>query len=169
VVKKYAIERNWSFFEVLKVRNFTIECLTSGHISTMRTLLNVFGTAFDEIDTYCDKQPDDKYLANLLDREDFIAVVAKKEGTVVGGLAAYVLQKFEQRRSEMYIYDLAVAEQCRREGIATALIVELKRIASIRGIEVIFVQADRGDDPAIELYTKLGTREDVFHFDISTD
>jgi aminoglycoside 3-N-acetyltransferase I len=33
---------------------------------------------------------------------------------------------------------------------------------------VIFVQADPGDDAAIALYTKLGTREDVLHFDIAT-
>jgi aminoglycoside 3-N-acetyltransferase I len=32
---------------------------------------------------------------------------------------------------------------------------------------VIFVQADRGDDPAITLYTKLGVREEVLHFDIA--
>jgi aminoglycoside 3-N-acetyltransferase I len=31
---------------------------------------------------------------------------------------------------------------------------------------VIFVQADHGDAPAIALYAKLGTREDVLHFDI---
>jgi len=31
---------------------------------------------------------------------------------------------------------------------------------------VIFVQADLGDAPAIALYTKLGAREDVLHFDI---
>jgi aminoglycoside 3-N-acetyltransferase I len=30
------------------------------------------------------------------------------------------------------------------------------------------VQADYGDDPAIALYTKLGRREDVLHFDIET-
>lgn len=28
------------------------------------------------------------------------------------------------------------------------------------------VQADHGDDAAIALYTKLGVREDVLHFDI---
>jgi hypothetical protein len=28
------------------------------------------------------------------------------------------------------------------------------------------VQADYGDDPAVALYTKLGVREDVMHFDI---
>jgi aminoglycoside 3-N-acetyltransferase I len=29
------------------------------------------------------------------------------------------------------------------------------------------VQADHGDDPAIKLYSKLGHREDVLHFDIA--
>jgi aminoglycoside 3-N-acetyltransferase I len=38
-----------------------------------------------------------------------------------------------------------------------------------RGAWVIYVQADYGDDPAIALYSKLGTREDVMHFDIAPD
>src|SRR3546814_16204934 len=46
------------------------------------------------------------------------------------------------------------------------MIDELRRIASQRGAWVIYVQADLGDDPAIALYTKLGMREDVLHFDI---
>jgi aminoglycoside 3-N-acetyltransferase I len=62
---------------------------------------------------------------------------------------------------------LAVAASHRRRGVATALIGELKTIAAARGAYVIFVQADRGDDPAIALYTKLGAREDVLHFDIA--
>ena len=78
-----------------------------------------------------------------------------------------MLDKLEQRRSEIYIYDLAVAEAHRRQGIATALIVELKDIASRIGAWVIYVQADYGDEPAIALYEKLGTREDVMHFDIA--
>jgi aminoglycoside 3-N-acetyltransferase I len=32
---------------------------------------------------------------------------------------------------------------------------------------VIYVQADHGDDPAIALYSGLGRREDVLHFDIA--
>jgi aminoglycoside 3-N-acetyltransferase I len=54
-----------------------------------------------------------------------------KGGVVVCGLAAYELKKFEQERSEIYIYDLAVASEHRREGIATALIEKLKEIASL--------------------------------------
>jgi hypothetical protein len=47
------------------------------------------------------------------------------------------------------------------------MIAELRRIQALRGAYVIFVQADYGDEPAIALYTKLGTREDVLHFDIA--
>jgi aminoglycoside 3-N-acetyltransferase I len=50
--------------------------------------------------------------------------------------------------------------------VATALIERLKPIATERGAWVIYVQADYGDEPAIALYTKLGEREDVMHFDI---
>jgi aminoglycoside 3-N-acetyltransferase I len=99
----------------------------------------------------------------------FIGLVALKAGEVVGGIAAYELKKFEQERSEIYIYDLAVAEAHRREGIATALIQKLKELALTRGAYVIFVQADYGDEPAIALYSKLGIREEVLHFDITTE
>lgn len=64
-----------------------------------------------------------------------------------------------------------MASRHRREGIATALIERLKKIAAGCGAHVIFVQADTGkeDEPAIALYTKLGKREDVLHFDIAVE
>ena len=77
--------------------------------------------------------------------------------------------KFEQERSEFYIYDLAVAEAYRRRGIATSLIGTFGRLAKARGGWVVFVQADYEDPPAIALYDKLGTREEVLHFDIAPD
>ena len=126
----------------------------------------MFGEAFNDTDAYGANRPDAAYLQKLLGRDNFIALTAAKGGEVVGGLAAYELQKFEQARSEIYIYDLAVAEAHRRQGISTALIKELQTIAAARGAYVIYVQADYGDDPAIALYTKLGVREDVMHFDI---
>jgi len=84
----------------------------------------------------------------------------------VGGLAAYVLEKFEQERQEDYIYDLRVQEQHRRKGIATKLINDLRNIARERGAYIIYVQVDKVDDAAIKLYESVGTKQDVFHFDI---
>jgi aminoglycoside 3-N-acetyltransferase I len=143
-----------------------IRRLNDADVAVMREMLAVLGKAFDEVDTFTSRQPDDDYLRRLLSSEQFVAIAALVNSQVVGGLAAYVLPKFEQPRSEIYIYDLAVDEAHRRRGIATAMIAELQRQAASYGAWVIYVQADYGDDPAIALYTKLGVREDVMHFDI---
>jgi aminoglycoside 3-N-acetyltransferase I len=135
----------------------------------MHGMLTMFGQAFEDEAAYAKKRPSDAYLDRLLAGESFIALVAMKDDEVVGGIAAYELRKFEQERSEIYIYDLAVSAAHRRQGLATALIDELRAIAKQRSAYVVFVQADYGDEPAIALYTKLGTREDVMHFDIAPE
>ncbi len=148
---------------------FTVRALGPDDIEPMRATLAVFAEAFDDADTYCSAQPGSDYLRRLLGGEYFIAIAAFEGERVIGGIAAYELQKFEQERSEIYIYDLAVAEAHRRKGVASALIEETQRIAKQRGAWVVYVQADLGDDPAIALYTKHGTREDVLHFDIAPE
>lgn len=148
---------------------FAVQMLAPGDVPRLKGMLTLFGEVFGEPETYCEKQPSSRYLENLLERDDFIALAALEGETTVGALVAYELHKFEQERSEIYIYDLAVAEAHRRKGIATALIEELKRIAAARDAWVIYVQADHGDDPAIALYTRLGAREDVLHFDIPVE
>lgn len=137
--------------------------------SLLRELTALFADVFEDPATYLQAPPSDAYLADLLANPAFIAIVAVAEGAVIGGLVAYELKKFERERSEIYIFDLAVAEAYRRRGIATALIEHLKPIARTRGAYVIYVQADYVDPPAIALYTKLGAREDVMHFDIDVD
>ena len=79
-------------------------------------------------------------MQTLLGGESFIALAALKNGEVVGGIAA-------------------------------SLINNLKGIAVKRGASVIIVQADTGieDEPAIALYSKLGRREKVLHFDIAAE
>jgi aminoglycoside 3-N-acetyltransferase I len=151
------------------VTGVSIRQLARDDEALMRALLTMFGEAFNEAAVYGANQPAPAYLQRLLGSESFIALVALKGAAVVGGLATYVLTKFEQERSEVYIYDLAVSAAHRRQGIATALIRELGGIAAARGAYVVFVQADYGDDPAIALYSKLGTREEVLHFDIAVD
>ena len=144
-----------------------IVALSTGDIERMENMLAMFGEAFGEVETYSGARPSPAYLRKLLGSEHFIALAAVRGAEVVGGLAAYELRKFEQERSEIYIYDLAVAAAHRRQGIATALIEQLRTIAAERGAYVLFVQADPVDAPAVALYSKLGIREDVLHFDIA--
>ena len=123
-------------------------------------------TRINDLNAYQSAVPRDEYLRSLLAKQNFIVLVALADDRVVGSLAAYVLEKFEQERREIYTYDLAIAEQHRRKGIATKLINDLRQVAGERGAYVIYVQADRTDDAALKLYESLGTREQVFHFDI---
>lgn len=143
-----------------------LRVLTTDDVPLARSMSQLFGRVFDDEVSYARNPPDDEYLQRLLARDTFVAVVALEGGLVVGGLAGYLLPKFEQARSEFYIYDLGVDANHRRRGIATALIERVRLLAAERGACVIYVQADLGDDAAIALYTGLGTREDVLHFDI---
>ena len=141
--------------------------LASGDVGAMRAMNGLFAEVFEDRASYLENPADDAYLASLLARPGFIALAAMDGEEMVGALAAYELVKFEQARSEIYIYDLAVREAWRRQGVATALIEALMPIARSCGAWVIYVQADPPDAPAVALYDKLGVREQVLHFDIS--
>ena len=139
--------------------------LAPADIELMLEMSQMFAVAFNEPETYA-KPPRGAYLDRLLGNPEFVALAAIEQGDVIGGLIAYELVKYEAERSEFYLYDLAVAEAKRRQGVATALINECRRIAAANAAEVVFIQADLADKPAIALYSKLGRREDVLHFDI---
>jgi aminoglycoside 3-N-acetyltransferase I len=145
---------------------YTYRQLTSDDVTLLKELLRIFGHAFNDSETYQRAIPSDEYLTNLLRKKHFIVVVAMKEKAIIGGLAAYVLEKFEQTRREIYIYDLAVSDAHRRKGVATGTINALRKIAACQGAYVIFVQADLEDDPATALYRSLGTMKTAHHFDI---
>lgn len=146
--------------------SFVVRKLTPSDIPQLRELNQLFGDAFDDPEAYGAEPPSDDYLSEWLAEPHIMVLVGLVQTRVAGGLVAYELRKFERQRSEIYIYDLAVAEPFRRRGIASALLQHLCRIAEERGASSVFVQADYIDAPAIALYTKFGSREEVLHFDI---
>ena len=153
----------------MSLSSILVRRLGSADLPLMLKLNTLFADAFDDPDTYTSEVPSHCYLEGLLAKEHVIALVALADQNVLGGLVAYELDKFERMRREFYIYDLAVAQDQRKRGVATALIEQLREIALQRGAWVVFVQADYGDDAAIGLYEKLGVREEVLHFDIGIE
>jgi aminoglycoside 3-N-acetyltransferase I len=128
----------------------------------------VFAEGFEDPESYAEAPPGDDWAADWLANPNHIALIAETGGEAVGALTAYVLLKFEQARSEVYLYDLAVLERARRQGIATALIDHLRATAREIGAWIIFVQADTipEDEPARALYRTLACDEiTALHFD----
>jgi len=136
-------------------------------------MLDIFEEAFEDTENYGKAtRPKAPYIQALLTNPDFIGLLSVDgQGNAAGALAAYVLRKFEQERSEIYIYDLGVRTRARKQGVAGSLIEELKELARQMGASSIFVQADKGaeDYPAQQLYRKLGSEADVFHYDLKLD
>ena len=151
--------------------SFTTRRLGTSDLAAMRASLRLYAEVFGDLASYQSKAPGDAYLLGLLGDPTFLAVAAfDAAGTIVGALAAYELRKFEQERSEIYIYDLAVDAHHRRKGIATALIRTLGEAARERGAWTMVVQADIGeeDEAANALYRKLAFEMIVAnHYDIA--
>ncbi len=116
--------------------DYTYRELDASDTHLLQKLMVVFAKAFEDTSTYQKAPAGEKYLLDLLSKPHFITLVAIHNNNVVGGLVAYELEKFEQERSEIYIYDLAVDEDHRRKGLATHLIGELRNIAKRRGAYV---------------------------------
>ena len=51
--------------------------------------------------------PDEIYLQQLLEKEDFFVFVALLNNKVVGGLTSYIMQQYYSQSPLVYIYDLA--------------------------------------------------------------
>lgn len=145
-----------------------IKRLTSSDVNEVKAAVAVFAAAFQDDDDYVTGPASDEYLQDTLSKPDTIVLVAMTaEGEVVGGILAYLLHKL-QGTKEIYLYDLAVAEAYRRQGIATSLITELARIAKEYGASSLFVQADNEDKGAVALYTKqaIAIEKDITQFEL---
>ena len=143
--------------------------LDQGDLALLRDLNRLFAEVFGEPEVYAEHLPADSYCEGILARDEVILLVALDGERVIGGIGAYMLHKFEQARREIFIYDLAVAQNRRREGIATALLRKTQRLAHDLGAWAVFVQADviPEDEPARALYRKHAVEEiTALHFDL---
>lgn len=92
------------------MNNIVVRRLGAGDLDALRAMNALFGEVFEDPQSYAAMRPDEAYLERLAQQEQFIALSASFDGELTGCLAAYELLKFEQQRSEIYIYDLAVRE-----------------------------------------------------------
>lgn len=126
--------------------------LTDGDRQIARRLFALMAAVFAE-----DSAPlSDGYLDRLLRREAFWVVAAFVGDEVVGGITAHLLPMTRAEGSELFIYDLAVRADWRRQGIARRLVTTLREQAAAVGIQTLFVPADNDDPHALDCYQALG-------------
>lgn len=134
--------------EVKKIKN---------EIYLAKELIEMFG--FDEESEH-QVFSSDGYVRKMLERDDFHVVVALEDGKLIGGLTAYEMQMFKRETTEMFLYEIEVAETHRRRGVGKSLIEFLKKICAEKGIVEMFVGTEKENLPARKLYAGSGGAAD---------
>jgi ribosomal protein S18 acetylase RimI-like enzyme len=102
-----------------------------------------------------DGEQGQKFLANP-DNALFVATV---ESVIVGFLTAYRLQRFDQRKAEVLLYEVGVNEAYQRRGIGKALIAAVKQWANEVEADEVWVLTDADNEAAMALYASTGGEE----------
>lgn len=131
-----------------------------------RELNQLYAAAFAEEEMYTGNKPSEEYLLKQLAKESILVCTATFEDRVIGGATAYVMDKLEQETCEIYVYDLAVDQEFRRQKAAARLLEFVVSEAKSLDASAVFIQAEKEDTPAVALYESLGKREEAYHYDI---
>jgi aminoglycoside 3-N-acetyltransferase I len=140
----------------------TFSRLLDNDILPLSELIQLYARVFERENF---KLPSHEYLQTLLNDRSIIFIAAVQDKKVIGGLSAHVLPSVYEPCNELYIYDFAVHPSFQRTGIGRQLLLELKQYGNPTNAKVIFVQADKEDDHALDFYRATGGHEaQVVHY-----
>ncbi|TAE25788.1 MAG: GNAT family N-acetyltransferase [Candidatus Kapaibacterium sp.] len=145
-----------------------LQYLTDADVPDFTALLAVFAEVFEwEHPTL----PRAAHLQKVLGDSTFIALVAKVESVIIGGLTAHILNRYDTEKPSAYIYDIAILPAFQRQGIGTLLIQKLHDYCRENGFSEMFVQAETDDTQAVNFYqkTEITTQIQAVHFTYSFD
>jgi aminoglycoside 3-N-acetyltransferase I len=127
---------------------------------TFDLMAEVFGEKRDRLS--------DTYLDELLSRSWVLVFAATEGGRAVGGLTAHLLPMTAYEGTEVFVYDVAVADDYQRRGVGRRLLGAVRGEASRLGASNVFVLAENVDTGALGFYRSLGgapTSVTLFAFD----
>jgi aminoglycoside 3-N-acetyltransferase I len=109
------------------------------------------------VERLADQAPPERASELLADeRTIFLAAFEDGRDEPIGFVLAYELRRRHGEPSQLFVYEVGVAAEARRRGVATELLRELARLARARGIRRGFVLTNEANVAAMELYRSLG-------------
>jgi len=106
-----------------------------------------------------DKPPVDDATRRFLDSDDHHLLIALLGDDPVG-FATGVELTHPDKGVEMFLYELGVAEDARRQGVGTAVVEALAALARERGCRGMWVLTDEDNPAAIATYRRAGATKD---------
>ena len=104
---------------------------------------------------FTQQQPPMDGLRKFLALDSHYFVAASMEGSWAGWAYAYELPR-PDGQSMLFLYSIEVAAEYRRQGVATAMLSYLRRVADEHRMKELFVIANRSNVAAVALYKATG-------------
>ena len=95
-------------------------------------------------------------IIDFIDDSDNYFLAALDNNHVIGFLLAYKLKRYDGLRSMLYVHEVDVKESYRRQGVATKLFDEIKRISKNEELMKIFLITNESNIAAMNLYAVEG-------------
>ncbi len=115
-----------------------------------------------------DQPPRQPWVGSFLRDPTHHLLIACREGRPVGFVTG-VETTHPDKGTEMFLYELAVAPDERRRGVATALIAELTDIAHERHCYGMWVLTDADNTAALAAYRSAGASTESHHVMLTWD
>ena len=109
-----------------------------------------------------DQPPQQPWVGSFLRDPSHHLLIACRAGTPVGFVTG-VEMTHPDKGTEMFVYELAVAPDERRRGVAKALLAELAAIARRRHCYDMWVLTDADNTAALAAYRSAGATEQSAH------
>lgn len=133
---------------------FTIRQARPDDVRAMTGLLSELFSI--EMDFRPDGERQQTGLFMLMEEDRGRVTVAEKDGEVVGMCTGQLVVSTAEGGWSALVEDLVVRKDCRRNGMARALLADIGSWASGSGASRLQLLADRDNDPAMKFYARIG-------------
>jgi len=103
--------------------------------------------------------PSLEYVRAFLVEADNVLIVATEDGEPIGFALAYLLDRIDGNRRMALFYEIEVAANHRRRGVARAMIELLKSVCAPENVVKMWVQTSHANEAAVALYRSTGAHE----------
>lgn len=107
-----------------------------------------------------DDPPTPAGTAEFLAKPDHHLLYAYDDGGEPVGMVSGVETTHPDKGTEMFLYELSVAESARRSGVGVALVRALASLAAERGCYGMWVGVDLDNDAALATYRRAGAADE---------
>ncbi|WP_035455861.1 GNAT family N-acetyltransferase [Algoriphagus terrigena] len=140
-----------------------LEILVADDLESYLQLNSVFETVFG---TNRKKKPNLGHARFILLGENFIVIVAKVDGMIVGGLTIFMIDQYVINHPSAFVHDIAILEEYQGKGIGKKLMEFTVKYCRKFKFKDVFVLANKEDQHSIEFYRSISpsTEEKVIQF-----